>query len=113
MKHDIPKYLEDVLLSIKDIENYSTGIENVTQLQNNQMLFDALCRRFAIIGEAIYQINNLDRTINITDKHKIMGLRHIIVHDYDMVRPADIFLIISKNLSLLKSETIALLEILG
>jgi uncharacterized protein with HEPN domain len=110
MKHNVAKYLEDVRLSIEDIENYSVGIITALEIENNQMLFDALCRRFAIIGEAIYQANKLDKTINITDKNKIMGLRHIIVHDYDLVRAPDLLMIIVKKLPVLKTEVIILLK---
>ncbi len=113
MKHSIAKYLEDVRISIEDIENYSTGVNHAAQIENNQMLFDALCRRFAIIGEAIYQVDKLDPDIKITDKNKIKSLRHIIVHDYDAVRAPDLLIIILKNLPILKSEVTGLLDILG
>lgn len=64
MKHSIPKY---------------------------PMLFDALCCRFAIMGEALYPAGKTDSTIQVTDKQEIIGLRHIIVHDYGMVRPLIFF----------------------
>ena len=110
MKHSVEKYLEDVRLSIEDIESYSANIKEVAQIEKNQMLFDALCRRFSIIGEAIYQADKIDPSLSITDKNKIKGLRHIIVHDYDMVRATDLFMIITKNLPILKVEVIALLK---
>jgi uncharacterized protein with HEPN domain len=55
---------------------------------------DALCRRFAIIGEALYQGNKINENLSITDKNKIISLRHIIVHDYDVVRAQDLWAII-------------------
>ncbi len=113
MKHSIAKYLEDVKLSIGDVERYVTNITSYRQIEENDMLFDALCRRFAIIGEAIFQIHKINTQISITDKLKIMGLRHIIVHDYDKVRPDNIWLIITNNLPLLKKEIALLLTELG
>jgi uncharacterized protein with HEPN domain len=110
MKHSVLKYLEDVKLSIQDIETYTANVFSVLEVQQNQLLFDALCRRFAIIGEAIYQADKIDSNLAITDKAKIKGLRHIIVHDYDTVRPPDIWRIISKNLPTLKIEVIDLIE---
>lgn len=104
MKRNIKKYLEDIVISIEDIEKYSFGMKYVNEIEDNQMLFDALCRRFAIIGEAVFQLNKLDPSIQITDKQKIIALRHIIVHDYDLVTPTNIFIIIKKNLPLLKLE---------
>jgi uncharacterized protein with HEPN domain len=113
MKHNIAKYLEDIRLSIADIESYVSGVSTVSEIENNQMLFDALCRRFAIIGEAMYQADKLEPTIKITDKSKIKGLRHIIVHDYDLVRATDLFTITNRNLPVLKAEVIGLLKIFG
>ncbi len=104
MKHSLPKYLEDIRLSIGDIESYIGEIISSKELENNQLLFDAVCRRFGIIGEALYKANRLERNLSITDKDKIIGLRHIIVHDYDVVRVTDIWLIIKNQLPVLKSE---------
>ena len=104
MKHSVEKYLEDILLSINDIEIYTKDVVSLINIQQNQMLFDALCRRFAIIVEALYQADKLNPAIEVTDKKKIKGLRHIIVHDYDMVRPTDLWRIIKNNLSVLKTE---------
>lgn len=110
MKHNALKYLEDVRLSILDIENYVKNISSSKELEQNQLLFDALCRRFAIIGEAIYQAEKSGYNLPLTDKKKIMGLRHIIVHDYDLVRAADIWVIIVNKLPLLKQEVDLALE---
>ena len=109
MKHSIEKYLEDIRLSINDIELYTLSVSTSLDIENNQLLFDALCRRFAIIGEAPYQADKINNTIPISDKNKIKGLRHIIVHDYDMVRASDLWRIIQKNLPILKEEVIKLL----
>ena len=109
MKHNVLKYLEDIRLSILDIENYVANIASAKQIEENKLLFDALCRRFAIIGEAVYQADKIDKHLPITDKAKIKGLRHIIVHDYDLVRATDLWIIISKNLPILKTEVDALL----
>jgi uncharacterized protein with HEPN domain len=110
MKHSLPKYLEDIRLSITDIESYIINVTSALDIQQNQMLFDALCRRFAIIGEAIYQADKIEPELPVTDKKKISGLRHIIVHDYDAVRAQDLWIIIGKNLPVLKIEIQQLLE---
>ena len=95
MKHSVEKYLEDIRLSISDIEAYTAQLKFIWELQNNRMLFDALCRRFAVIGEALYQANKIDATLAISEKAKIIGLRHLIVHDYDKVRPENLWIIIT------------------
>jgi len=110
MKHNVQKYLEDIRLSILDIENDTEKITSAKQIEENQLLFDGLCRRFAIIGEPVYRADKIDKHLPITDKRKIMGLRHIIVHDYDLVRAADLWTIINKHLSVLKAEVEAILK---
>ena len=35
MRHSIAKYLEDVRLSIEDIENYTVNIKDVAPIQSN------------------------------------------------------------------------------
>jgi len=104
MKRSLPKYLEDIQMSILDIESYSAGVQSTKDIEDNKLLFDALCRRFAIIGEAVYQADKLKKNLPITDKEKIKGLRHIIVHDYDLVRASVIFDIIVNKLQQLKKR---------
>ena len=110
MKHSVTKYLEDIRLSITDIEHYTADVNSYIQIENNQLLFDALCRRFAIIGEAVFQIGKHTQQIAITEKEKIAGLRHIIVHDFDMVSADMLWMIIIKKLPLLKTEVTNLLN---
>ena len=50
-------------------------------------MYDAVKRRLAIIGEALWKINKIDPENNITERRKIIGLRHILTHDYDLVSP--------------------------
>jgi uncharacterized protein with HEPN domain len=104
MKHSLPKYLEDIRLSIGDIENYVVNIGSATAIEQNQLLLDALCRRFSIIGEALYKANKTTPDLLITDKNKIIALRHIIIHDYDIVSASDLWLIIINKLPILKKE---------
>ncbi len=73
MKHSLVNYLEDVRISINDIENYSRAVSSSLDIENNQLLFDALCRRFAIIGEALYKAEKLNGPLAITDKTKLSG----------------------------------------
>lgn len=109
MKHSLLKYLEDIRLSITDIESYVSNTTSSKQIEENQLLFDGLCRRFGIIGEALFQANKI-KDVPVTDKTKIIGLRHIIVHDYDSVRAPDLWNIIQNKLPLLRKEIEQLLN---
>lgn len=110
MKHSLVKYLEDMRLSIEDIEAYMKDVTSFSMLLKNKMLFDAVCRRFAVIGEALYQADKMDKPLEITSSNKIKGLRHIIVHDYDLIRPDQIWLIIQNHLPQLKLEVLDLIS---
>ena len=58
----------------------------------------------------MYVLNHLDRNFSVTDKKKIIGLRHIIVDDYDKVNDAIVYAILKKNLILLRTEVEKLLN---
>ena len=46
MKHSLLKYLEDIRLSVLDIESYIANVTSPKDIETNQLLFDGLCRRF-------------------------------------------------------------------
>ncbi|HPH99747.1 MAG TPA: DUF86 domain-containing protein [Chitinophagaceae bacterium] len=111
MNPDIKKYLEDIKLSIEAIEFHVQQINDLEDYQNNLTVLDAVERRLAIIGEALYKINKTDKEINISNKAKIIGLRHILIHEYDLIEDATIWNIVHNNLSVLKQEVIALINV--
>lgn len=104
MKPDILKYLEDILLSIGIIEEHVLGIKNFQQYEGDQKTIDSVERRLAIIGEALFKANKLDELLDISDKKRIIGLRHILVHDYDLIDDATIWRIVQQHLPVLKLE---------
>ncbi len=61
-------------------------------------------RRLSIIGEALWKIDKMDKDAAITDKQRVIGLRHILTHEYDLESVEIIWKIIEKNLPLLKEE---------
>jgi len=66
----------------------------------------------AIIGEALYKANNIERKLAITNLSKIIATRHIVVHDYNIVDPARMLIIIQNHLPLLKEEAENILKTL-
>lgn len=98
MKPDTLKFLQDILDSIEKVSVHLNGITTVTDLTRNITVSDAVERRLAIIGEALWKANKIDPSINVTDQKKIIGLRHILVHDYDSVDDATV-LNICRNIS--------------
>ena len=84
MNPDSFKYLEDILNSIEIIKSHLRGIKTFSEYTSNFMLIDAVDRR-------------LDKDIRVTDQKKIIGLRHILVHDYDLIDNASIWKIVHNN----------------
>lgn len=110
MNTSLKKYLEDILLSIDVIQIHIRNIHSSNDYEANLTVTDAVERRLAIIGEAMNQINKRDKTISITDKSKIINLRHVLIHEYDLIEDSTIWNIISYHLPVLKSEVQTLLN---
>ncbi|MBS1512942.1 MAG: DUF86 domain-containing protein [Bacteroidetes bacterium] len=97
MTKDIKAYYEDIEFSIERIEQHLAGITSFAAFKAAITVYDAVERRLAIIGEALWKIDKLEKSAPITDKQKIIGLRHILIHDYDLVSPEIIWMILEKT----------------
>lgn len=99
---ELKKYLLDILQTIEGIDQIEANfvVKDLDILTNKW----ALERGISIIGEALYKANNLDRTLAITNKPKIIATRHIVVHDYDIVNSETLIVIVKKHLPILKEE---------
>ena len=80
-------------------------INSFSEYSKNYILIDAIESRLAIIGEALWKASKLNKNIIVTEQNKIMGLRHILVHDYDLIDDASIWKIVQSNLKILQEET--------
>ncbi|MBD0365186.1 MAG: DUF86 domain-containing protein [Flavisolibacter sp.] len=104
MKHEARKYLDDIRKSIEAIEMYTSDLSSVEDYARDAETIDAVERRLAIIGEAVFKINKLNPNLPITEKLRIIKLSHILVHDYDLITHSTIWLIIKNNLPVLKKQ---------
>ncbi len=100
--HNKEKYLADILLYIEELDTFSDqiNIQNIEKPINKWSVERAL----SIIGEALTQADKLDKDLPITNKNQIIGLRHILVHDYDKIDAQRLFIILQKHLPVLKEE---------
>ncbi|GAA4311935.1 HepT-like ribonuclease domain-containing protein [Compostibacter hankyongensis] len=111
MKPEAVKYLYDVLDSIHAITHHIKDTPSLKLFMHNPTVTDAVERRLAIIGEALHQIKKKDSSLTgISDHKKIIGLRHILVHDYDLIDHATIWIIVTKHLPRLEEEIQAIIH---
>jgi uncharacterized protein with HEPN domain len=113
MNPDSLKYLQDILDSISKIEFHLLKIKSITEYANNYTVIDAVERRLSIIGEALWKVSKIEPDLLVTEQNKIIALRHILVHDYDLIDNASILKICNQKLKILKEEVIAILKTNG
>ncbi len=98
------KYWSDILLAIEAIEQYMAGITSFDGYSASPMVKDAVERRFIIIGEAINKLVQLAPEDVIEDAQRIRAFRNRLVHSYDAIDDAAVWIILQKYLPALKAE---------
>ena len=108
--HDIGVYLEDILESVKLIEEYAhdagkDGFDASSKVQ------DAIIRRLEIIGEAVRKIpaEYKDAHDDIVWK-QIAGMRNVLIHEYSTVNMERVWETIEKDFPEFKKRIAELLE---
>jgi uncharacterized protein with HEPN domain len=99
-----------ILESICEIENYTSKVNFETFLENSMMRFASI-KQIEIIGEAANYITEetKEKYSNI-EWRQIIGLRHILVHEYFGIDSNLIWQIISEDLQILKLEVTNIVE---
>lgn len=94
-------YIEDILDAIEAIFNFTKEI-SLEEFSSNDLVYSAVCRKLEIIGEASNRINNhLQEKYNQIPWKEITGLRNIIIHNYDRIRPEIIWDVIIQDLKVI------------
>lgn len=73
------------------------------------MVQNAVERNVEIIGEAVNSLLKISPEIAITSARKIVNTRNLLIHGYDSVDSATVWVIIRKHLPVLKEEVLKLL----
>jgi len=107
---NISVWLEDILKAIEEIEKFTTGITSYNQFIEKRIVVLATERDFEIIAEALKRTIQLNSELSISNSKKIIGLRNIINHVYYEIEYDRIWMIIIKDLPVLKSEVKKILE---
>lgn len=97
-KRPIDLLLDDILLAISRIEQYLKGL-SFDAFSQDQKTIDAVVRNLEIIGEAANRLpDEFKEKYFEIEWHKIVGLRHRIVHDYFGIDLEIIWQILKKDL---------------
>jgi uncharacterized protein with HEPN domain len=101
-KRPVNLLLDDICQAIDRIEEYTKGI-SFDAFSKDQKSIDAVARNFEIIGEAANRLPDDFKTSRpAVEWHKIVGLRHRIIHEYFGVDIAIVWQIIQKDLPSLR-----------
>ena len=79
------------------------------EYQANTLVQNAVERNVEIIGEAVNSLLKISPEIAITSARKIVNTRNLLIHGYDSVDSATVWVIIRKHLPVLKDEVLKLL----
>ena len=104
MKRDVGLFIEDIINSIKNIEEFSKNLDK-EKFSKDNLRQSAIIRQLEIIGEAVKNIPN-----DFREKYpgvpwkKIAGLRDVIIHTYFNIDLDVTWDIIKKDLPDLKEK---------
>lgn len=97
-KRPVDLLLDDIMLAVERIEQYCKGV-SFDSFSQDQKTIDAVARNLEIIGEAANRLpDDFKEKYNEIEWHKIVGLRHRIVHDYFGIDLEIIWQILQKDL---------------
>lgn len=89
----------------EDIEKFLKNV-SYDDFINGSLVQSAVERKLEIIGEALNRVRkeNEEKLYSVKDAHRIIGLRNVIAHGYDIVVPKIIWDAVQHNLPLLKQN---------
>ncbi|MBC8320511.1 MAG: DUF86 domain-containing protein [Bacteroidetes bacterium] len=96
--------IQNILESIKKIQEYSGKFENADEFFENTISFDASMMNFIVIGEMAEKLSPtfLKETENKIDWFKVKGFRNIIAHNYLGIDAEEVWQIIQSGIKNLK-----------
>ncbi|MBO7587647.1 MAG: DUF86 domain-containing protein [Bacteroidales bacterium] len=109
MEMQINKLLSDILACINRIDDFTKETASFDDFHSNTLLQNAVERNIEIIGEAVNSLLKISPEISITSARKIVNTRNLLIHGYDSVDTATIWVIVRKHLPVLKEEVVDLL----
>ena len=110
MDPQIKKLLTDIANCILRIEEYTKEITTFEVFNSNTLIQNAVERNIEIIDEAMNALLKITPEIPISSARKIVNTRNMLIHGYDSVDEATIWVIVRKYVPILKKEVTDLLD---
>ena len=98
------KYLSDIPMAIDLIENFITDTTDFNLYQKDLKTQSAVERQLGIIGEALNKLKQTESDLSIQNDKQIIGFRNRLVHAYDSIDNAIVWVIVKRHLLELKKE---------
>ena len=114
MNDETRKNLIDVLQAAEEIQGFVRGMD-FKAFKNNTVAKRAVERDFEIVGEALNRVKYTDNELlqKISEHHRIIGFRNILIHGYDIVDEAIVWQAVTKHLPILIREVEEILSSRG
>lgn len=107
----IEKHLNDVLMSINEVESYFNSEPKLFEnFSNDRLRQRAVERNIEIMGEAINRILKLDPAFELSNARAIVNTRNRVIHGYDSMTTEFLWSLIIKHIPALKNEIEQLLR---
>lgn len=105
MNDETKKNLVDILQASEEIQKFTLGLD-FSAYQESPVTQRAVERDFEIIGEALSRIKRTDPAVlnTISEHHRIIGFRNILIHGYDMVDEGIVWNAVKNHLPILIQE---------
>jgi len=105
MDHDPKAYLFDVKQACDEIKEFTREM-SFEENSGNSMVKAAVERKFLVIGEAMTKLKKEHPEIfgKITDDEKVIGIRNVLVHGYDIIDDATVWSAIKDSLPTPQNE---------
>lgn len=98
------KYLSDILMAIDLIEDFLADTTDFNSYQKDLKTKSAIERQLAIIGEALNKLKQIEPNLIIQNHREIISFRNRLVHAYDSIDDAIVWVIVRRHLEELKVE---------
>ena len=96
--------LEHIIESIDTILNYS-NVKTIEELETDKLRYYGIVKNIEIIGEAAYKLTHaFHHQHSEIPWEFITGMRHVLVHDYYQIKPAEVWKVINEELQPLREQ---------